>query len=284
MRSLLAALVLIGAVVGCNSPAPEIPAAEPKVLMLEQGTPVDLILAKQINAGSTNEGESVPMLVSEDVKDAQGNTLIPKGAIATGVVTTPRSEGPLSGLMNRPARLEVELTGFDAPDGTHIDVNTDEERKETIYKFTRENTGKPSADENKIDDLLKDEMNRQVAEKLSAAFEGQSPDLSTPEAKEALNKFANELGLNDTKKLIDSGKADYGQLANTIQRLQKGDYSGLTKGDLSLNLNSVMELANLAGGLGSRLSRSLKGRTIHAYPGTPLRVYVRNRVPIRYTP
>ena len=112
-------------------------------------------------------------------------------------------------------------------------------------------------------------MNRQVAEKLSAAFEGQSPDLSTPEAKEALNKFANELGLNDTKKLIDSGKADYGQLANTIQRLQKGDYSGLTKGDLSLNLNSVMELANLAGGLG---------------PVTPLRVYGRNRVSIRYTP
>jgi len=274
MRNAFLAVVLVLVAAGCQPAATPAPAS--KVVSLAKGTPVELMLAKQIDAGAAQEGEFVPLLVAKDVCDADGNVLIPKGSVVTGEVKNSRSEGTLSGLMNRPARLDIAIKEVQLPNQVVASLAADPEKPDEVYRFTRENTGKPSGDDAKIEDLLKDEVNRQLAEKLSSAFNGQTPDLSTPEAKEALSHFASELGLNDTKKLLDSGKGDVQKISGAIDRLQHGDISGLMSGDLTLTLSSITELANLAGGLGDRLSRTLKGRTIHAYPGTTVRAYLKD--------
>lgn len=237
---------------------------------LEKGTPVSLILAKQLNAGSSKEGEVVPLLVAEDVLAPDGSVIIAKGTPAKGEVSWSRSEGTLSSLMNRPARLVIRLQSIEGTTPVPLCANKDTGAPE--YELTRENTGVPGGDRPDLDDLLKDEASRRIAEALNDAFEGKTVDLSTPDAKAALDQIATKMGLTETR------KADLGQVSGTIDRLQHGDFSGLAKGDVSLTLGAVMELANLAGGLGSKISRSLKGRTICAYPGTKVEAYTSQAV------
>ncbi|HJP84224.1 MAG TPA: hypothetical protein VJ835_12050 [Fimbriimonadaceae bacterium] len=254
--------------VGCatQSAPPE------QAIHLEKGTKVNLILAKQLNAGEANEGEYVPFLVSEDVMSG-GKVAIPKGSVVAGNVTWSRSEGTLSGLVNKPARLEVQIEKLNLGN-RNIKMAADLEHPEEPYEFNRENTGKPTADDAKVDELLKDELNRRFAEKLDELFQGKSPELSGTEAQDTLKKIAGEMGMTDTTRLLDQGKSDVTAIGSTIERLQRGDLSGLATGDLSLSLGAVMELANLVGRLGDRFSRALKGRTIRAYPGTKVEAYV----------
>jgi hypothetical protein len=268
MRWALALLPLVF-VLGCAKPEAVVTAAP---ITVSKGTAIPLMLAKQLNAGEAKEGDYVPLLVAENVI-VNGSTVIPKGTLAEGEVTWSRSEGSLSGLMNQPARLEVRIKGLKLDSGS-VALCALQEEPDKPYAFTRENTGKPVTDEAKVEELLKDELNRQLAEKLADLFDGKTPDMSTPDAQAALQKIAGEMGLNDTSKLLAQGQSNVGQIAGTIERLQRGDISGIAKGDLSLSLGAVMELANLAGGLGDKLSRSLKGRTIRAYPGTRLEVFV----------
>jgi hypothetical protein len=253
--------------VGCSTQAPQ-----PTQATIPPGTPVQLVLAKQINAGDAEEGTFVPFLVAEDVQ-VGGKVLIPKGTLATGKVTWSRSEGTLSGLINQPARLEVQIESLKL-DSAEVPLAVELNDPKKPYSFTRENTGSPSVDDAKVEQLLKDELNRKLAEKLGQLFDGKSPDMSTPESQAALQKIAGEMGLTDTNKLLSEGKSNLGTIAGTIERLQRGDLSGIAKGDLSLSLGAVMELANLVGGLGDRISRTIKGRTIRAYPGTKVRAYV----------
>lgn len=258
-------LALISLVWGCAQ-SPEMATVPAPPIVIPKGTAIPLILAKQLNAGEARPGEFVPLLVADDVL-IDGRVAIPKGTLAEGEVTWSRSEGTLSGLMNQPARLEVKLKSLKL-DKVEAPLAVDPEDPGQAFAFTRENTGKPAANEAKVDELLQDELNRQLAEKLAELFDGQNPDLTTPDSKLALDRIAGQMGLDDTKRMLDSGETNVGKLASTIQRLQKGDLSGIAKGDLTLSLGAVMELANLVGGLGDKVSRTLKGRTIRAYPGT----------------
>lgn len=260
-------LLLVGLLGGCAK-SPEIATVPAPPIVVPKGTHIPLVLAKQLNAGEARPGEFVPLLVAEDVM-VDGRVAIPKGTLAEGEVTWSRSEGSLSGLMNQPARLEVKIKALKLEKGdAPLAVDADDPGE--AHAFTRENTGKPAANEAKVDELLQDELNRQLAEKLTELFDGKSPDLTTPDAKMALDRIAGQMGLTDTKRMLDGGETNVGQLAATIQRLQKGDLSGVAKGDLTLSLGAVMELANLVGGLGDKVSRTLKGRTIRAYPGTKI--------------
>lgn len=265
------ALLPILIIAGCAK-TPEVPDVPVAPVTVNKGTRVPLLLAKQLNAGEADSGDYVPFLVAEDVV-SEGRIVIPKGTLVEGEVTWSRSEGTLSGFMNQPARLEVKIKSLQIGEKS-VALATSEEDPEKAFAFTRDNTGRPSTDDTKVDEVLKDELNRQLAEKLTELFDGKSPDLSTPDSKLALQKIAGEMGLNDTKRLLNGGQDRVSQLATTIERLQKGDLQGVASGDLSLSLNSVMELANLVGGLGDKLSRTLKGRTIRAYPGTRIEVVI----------
>jgi hypothetical protein len=265
---MFALLALVALVYGCSK-VEQVPVPP---LTVTKGTKIPLLLAMQLNAGEVKEGQVVPLLVAEDVM-VGGRVAIRRATIVEGEVTWSRSEGTLSGLINQPARLEVKLKNLRLASGTAPLVISIEE-PEKPCAFTRENTGKPAVDELKVEGLLKEEANRKVAEKLAELFDGKSADLSSEDAKAALDKIAGEMGMNDTKQLLVGGQAHVNKITSTIERLQRGDFSGLTKGDLSLSLGAVMELANLVGGLGDRVSRTLKGRTIRAYPGTRIEAFI----------
>jgi hypothetical protein len=263
-------LILVIALLGCQplaNPIPPVSASK----AIPKGQPIPLVLAMNLNAGEAKEGQEVALLVAEDVK-VDGEILIPKGTPAKGEVSWSRSEGSLSGIMGQPARLEVKVKEVELPQES-LEIGTDEKDPSKPYSFNRGNTGIPVAARSGIENLLKEDAARQVLEKLDKAFDGESVDLNSEEGKKALIEIARQSGLSDTQKLLDSGKGDIGQIQNVISRLQRGDVSGLAKGDLSLSLNSVLELANLVGGLGDRLSRTLKGRTIHASAGTRVQAF-----------
>ena len=271
----MVSLCAIAVVAGC---AVQDPAKQVKPLTIPKSTKVELVLAKHLSAGEAKEGDFVPFIVSRDVI-VDGRVAIPKGALAEGKVSWSRSEGSLSGLVNEPARLEVKFDSLKLG-AKSAQLVADLEDPAKAYAFTRENTGTPDSNDEKLDELLKTEANRRLAEKFDELFAGKSPDLSGTEAEEALRTIAGELGMTETQRIISNGKSNAGQIANTIERLQRGDISSIARGDLTLSLNAVMELANLVGGLGSRLSRALKGRTIHAYPGTVVEAYLAESVEI----
>jgi len=270
VKSLLGSIVFVIALCGCKPPATLI-APETTLKALPRGQSIPLVLATNLNAGEAKEGQEVALLVAEDVK-VDGQIVIPKGTPAKGEVSWSRSEGTLSGMMGQPARLEVKIKELELSQES-LQLATDENEPSKPYSFTRSNTGNSVTPHLGVDHLLKEEATRQVLEKLDKAFNGESVDLNSDEGKKALIEIARQSGLSDTQKLLDSGKGDIGQLQDVISRLQRGDVSGLAKGDLSLSLNSVLELANLVGGLGDRLSRTLKGRTIHASAGTPVTAF-----------
>ena len=95
LRLVLGSIPLCLLVAGCGANnAGTSGASSAKTARLAKGTEVSLVLLRQIEAGSSREGLLVPFMVAEDVKDADGSVLVPKGAIAEGEV---RHEQPLLG-------------------------------------------------------------------------------------------------------------------------------------------------------------------------------------------
>jgi len=265
--------------VGCGNPGQESQTTAPAQVQVPAGTEIPLVLIKNLRAGESQEGDSVPFLVSEDVL-VDGKVVVAKGTTVTGKVTWSRSEGTLSGLMNQPARLEVSFNDLALPSGgLAVAANLDD--PEHAYAFTRENTSRESASDPKLDELVADEAKKQVAEKLNQMFDGKEVTLDSSDTRKALKEIVDSMGMGETQKLLQGPDSNLNQLQSTVGRLQRGDLSAIAKGDLSLSLNSVLELANLAGGLGDRLARSLKGRTIHALAGTRLTVKVKSATTVQ---
>src|SRR5262245_27815736 len=119
MRIFTALVLLVGCVIGCGR---NDSSSEPvgKEVTIAKGAEVDLLLLRQIEAGSTREGTLVPFMVAEDVRNPTGDVVIEKGTIAEGEVTWSRSEGTMSGMMRKPARLEVAIKRTRAPGGETI--------------------------------------------------------------------------------------------------------------------------------------------------------------------
>lgn len=268
----LALIVLSSA--GCSNFGPVSQSTALLEVQVPAGTEIPLVLIKNLRAGEAQEGDPVPFLVSDDVMVA-GKLIVAKGTTVAGKVTWSRSEGTLSGLMNQPARLEVAFNDLALPSG-RLAVVASMEDPERAYAFNRENTSQKSPNDPKLDELVADEAKKQVAEKLNQMFDGKEVTLDSSESRKALKEIVDSMGMGETQKLLQGPESNLNQLQSTVGRLQRGDLSAIAKGDLSLSLNSVLELANLAGGLGDRLERSLKGRTIHALAGTRLTVKVKN--------
>lgn len=258
---------------GCSNSGPVSQTTAPVDVQVPAGTEIPLVLIKNLRAGEAREGDLVPFLVSDDVQVA-GKIVVAKGTTVTGKVTWSRSEGTLSGLMNQPARLEVAFNDLALSSG-RLAVVPNLDDPEHAYAFTRENTSQESPSDPMLDELVADEAKKQVAEKLNQMFDGKEVTLDSSDSRKALKDIVDSMGMGETQKLLQGPDSNLNQLQSTVGRLQRGDLSAIAKGDLSLSLNSVLELANLAGGLGDRLARSLKGRTIHALAGTRLTLKVK---------
>lgn len=243
-------------------------------MSLKKGLPIELMLAKRLDAGTAKEGEYVPFIVTEDVKDDAGNVAFPKGSVVDGEVTWSRSEGTLSGLAGQPARLEVKFKGLKVDESTVFPLTADVAEADKPYSFNRSNTGLPGDGADQLDDILKDEVNRQALDQIMKAFNGEDVSLDSLDTKMALEKIADRLGLTQTKEVAQSSASSWMGMNQSIKDLQKGTLLSIATGEGALAVGAVLELANLAGEVGGKITDKLKGRTIRAFPGTKVKAYL----------
>lgn len=266
-------LVLPILIAGCGTMAAK---KEP----LAQGTPVKLVLLRPLQAGEAKEGSTVPLMVSEDVKNAEGKVLLAKGTLASAEVKWSRSEGTLSGLMNQPARLTIQLKETKAADGSTVRLTANKEaEEENVYAFTRDNTGKVDFGE-QIEELVKSEASQRLLNEINTALQGgNTPDLNSEDSKKVLQEISSKLSLQQTASILSQGKSD--ELSKTLEAVNRGQsLAALASGGSLTSVMAVVELANVALEVGSRVSRMLKGRTIRAYAGTEVPAYVEAAVEV----
>lgn len=283
-RSLCLALATTAVLVGCGKPeAPPAPPA-PIAVELPAKQEVHAILVKQLESGVDDEGTDVPLLVTEDVKDAQGHILIPQGSPITGKVTWSRRADMMSGIVNRPARLKFKPATVKTIDGQLIEVCADTENPEEPYELNRANTKREEV-EKQLEAISKDEQNNQVLQAVSDLFEkGDARVLDTPETRTRLVELGKQLNLPDLQSLDQTGEAD--KVKDLISSLRSGQsLSQLGQGGQGqMALLAISELANLAGSVGNVLGRLTHGRNIKAYVGTPVTVYVAKPASVKVNP
>lgn len=262
-------------VYGCGSKNGTTAAVGPEAVA-PKGAEVSLVLLRQVEAGSTREGTLVPFMVAEDVRNSEGKVVLEKGAIAEGEVTWSRSEGTLSGLMRKPARLEVSIKRTRAPGGETIPLQADKENPKEGYAFTRANTGLQDA---RVDTQQGVNLTEQVRDSVDEFFEtGDSSKLDAQEeVREWLSRMASENGMNDLRGKMDGHTSD---LEKVVRNVRDGSIMSLAGPEMVLAVNAVMELGRLAHSVERSIGSKIKGRTIKAYVGTPARAYIADDVKV----
>lgn len=277
MKKVLIGVVLVG-VVGAGAFFGKDLLKKPQPLVVGQSVP--LILMRQLEAGKDKEGDEVLFIVAQDVKTKDGGIAIAKGAAVKGTIKQSRGENMMSGLTNRPARLAIVFDEVKSVDGQIVDLSADiQATKDAQYSFTRANTGKQDVVA-KLEKLSADEDVKTTLQEIQDAFaDGKAPNFEDPKAKEALNKISKEFDLKALGQAIAEDRV--GEIS-AVMRSTKDVSSAaqaLTSG--SLTVAAVLELANVVGDVGGKLSRVLGGRTIRAYPGTEVTAYIARKVEVR---
>lgn len=271
-------LPLLLLVAGCSQPAK--PTA-PTIVTLHEGTPVQLILLKPLESGVAKSGDPIPLMVAEDVRDDSGVLLIAKGSPARGRVTWSRRADLTSLVTNRPARLEIVADEATAVDGQAIILGAGGGGKGEAIAFTRANVGDSLAGA-ALDALWDDADSRAFIEKLNEGIEkGDWGDLlDSKGSADILQRVADRVGMPETKALVEKNEV---QRAKSVLRdVTAGRVAqGLVGGESAMAIAAVAELAKLAGGVGSRLSRTLDAPNIRAPIGTPIKVYVAQDTMVR---
>jgi hypothetical protein len=237
---------------------------------------------QELESGVTDKDASVALMVADDVKDAKGIVVVRKGTPAKAKVTWSRREGTLSGLVNQPARLQIDLQSISTVDGQSVDLSAAKEKDEE-FDLTRGNTGKTPIAE-KLEQLAKDPSKEQVLRQIETMFkEGKAPDLTQPEGKAQFAQIVKDMGLEQTHKLVEEGQM--GKAQELVSRIREGaTLTALATGGTLAAAGAVLELANVAGHVGSRFGRILHGRNIKAYVGTPVPAFVQKAVVVKVPP
>ena len=235
-----------------------------------KGAEVSLILLRQLEAGSTREGTLVPFMVAEDVRNAEGKTILEKGSIAEGEVIWSRSEGTLSGMMGKPARLEVSIKRTRAPGGETVLLQAGKDDTKKGFAFTRGNTGLQDA---RVDAQSGATLTEHVRESVDQFFEtGDASSLDArEEVREWLRRMASENGMDELREKMDGSTSD---LEKVVRNVRDGSITKLTAPEMVLAVNAVIELGRLAHSVERSIGGKLKGRTIKAFVGTPARAFI----------
>ena len=266
---------------GCNQKPLASAESPKKAVQLSKSTAVNLILLKELEAGKSAEGDVVPLMVIDDVKGPGGDVVIGKGTLAYGKVTWSRGEDLLSGLSNRPARLSLTVDRTTATDNTEVTLTADMQmRPGEALQLDRGNTGNSTLS-TAIETAWKDPSSQSTLNELNQLFAtGTVPEsLKSGDANERLKKLSEQLQTKGILNLTTQGKvSDAIELVKGINgtspQLDMKGGSGLE------TLAAFVEMASIAGTVGDKLSRMLKGRTIRAHIGTPIKAYVSETVTV----
>jgi hypothetical protein len=268
-----ATLVLI---VGCKGKP------EPRYGAVAKGVEIPLILIQEIQAGATAVGTVVPYMATQDVIDSQGNVVIKRGAIAYGKIVRSRGEGSLSALVNQPARLEITIYSVDGIDGSKIELSAVKDGAQSDpYELNRTNTGKLEGCE-KLDQAWDKGDNQKDLVSLARLVQSsKNSDLSAnPATADLLKKLSADLDLKAAAGLKDKGDID--KVARMLGQIANGQTNLGALGQAPLGqIGALIELTKVVGYVGNRLGDALKGRTIRAHVGTPLKAYVVDEVKVR---
>jgi hypothetical protein len=276
-------LCLLLAAAGCRSGGPG-PAAPPRIAVLKKGAEVPMVLLRQLEAGDAREGSLVPFVVTEEVRSADGAVVLEKGAIAEGEVVWSRGEGTLSGMMNRPARLTVRIRHARASGGERVPLAAELDKPEEPYAFTRANTGIPGSAQ--VGASGDDPAREAAARALDRFFAtGEASALQAEEeAREWLLQVSREQDLEAVRAFLDPSArkpAELGELDRVVRHIRDGSITKLAGGEALLALSALQELGRMAHYLERSLASRLKGRTIKAYMGTPVRAFVAEDVSVK---
>jgi hypothetical protein len=265
MRRALLFISIIVLATGCRQ-IPQMPTYK-----LARGTPVRAVLLTELTSGGSKEGSEVAMMVSEDVVESDGNVVVPRGAAVMGEVTWSRSEGTLGGLTNRPARLKFKFKHLILPGGKQIPLSADPNDPEAEFELNRANTGEVPGNGN-MEQSATIEQNQATLESLRRLLDKGQLD---EQDKEQISRLAADWKLDATQKIMDEGRAD--QVSNLLEQIKGGaTVSALAGGSPLIAVDAALELVKVVGKVGSKLSKTLGGRNIHAYVGTPVTAYVRD--------
>lgn len=279
--AMIAALGL--AVAGCRNEKPAEAAPKPVVTtVLGSGVAVPLVLLKTLESGVDEVGSEVPLLVSEDVKDAEGRILIQKGTPAQGRVTWSRREEMLGGLTNRPARLKFELMATVAADGQAIDLCADPKKTDEPYELNRGNTGRPRA-ARELEAMFEDERDQAVLKAMNEVFEGKEAELlELQDSKDRLARIGRELNLPGLTSLAQQGQV--GKVRPLLEHLRRGGPINEVARHLQSDnpaLTAMMEWTGISSAISERMEGFAHGRNIKAYVGTPVQGFVETAATVK---
>ncbi len=238
-----------------------------KQIHIPAGTPLKLILRETLDAGGSKEKDRVDLILAEDVSIG-GVVVIPRGAMATGVVTKSRGASLLSSVSNRPARLEITLESIRFGKNFIVKIAPKEAGKEGQYIFTQANTA-DRIDSAKIDRLWEDEKSREamatIAEKMA---NGESLD----GVNEDVKNVARQLGLDKAETLVDKGAADPKglTLGKAVDAFTQGNVGALAGADSVLAAQALGEISDLVSSVDHKVRGIFKAKTIRASIGTPV--------------
>lgn len=263
---MLAGLLVLGAFGGAvfawksglaHLPKPK----KPKVLLLPVGTKVPLVLTTTLTSGGTKTGETVDLLVTDDVKLGP-QVVIERGTKVQAEVTKSRGATAASAVANQPARLEITLKSVSTADGHTLKlVGTDG----PVYEFTQKNTA-GRKDAAKVDRLWETPEGKQALESLrTSSTEG---GLHAPDPA-ALQKVADAVGMEKTKQLLAKPRQDQ-PADKMLGALAKGDLASVAGFDQVLGIQALGEIASVTRAVDDKLRGIFKGNNIEATVGTPI--------------
>jgi hypothetical protein len=227
---------------------------------------VSLLLLTELSAGGSPEGKRVALLVTEDFTAPNG-TNVPKGSIAYRKVHWSRSAGALSGLFNEPARLAIKLDSVAGMDGNPVALVPVGADKEGVFHFHGGNTGIERASD-AIEEVLNDAGAKEALEVMLGGLLGKEMG-----SNEVVALLAKRLSLANIAKLVEVNSL--GDLVGTFKSIAAGEITRIGTAHAGIVIEAVTELTGLRKSVGDRIAGLFRGRTIRAYPGTPVRAIVK---------
>jgi hypothetical protein len=239
-----------------------------------KGTPIHVMMLKEVSSSGSYPGDLVPLVVTADV-EVDGRVLIPEGTMAFGKIGQTRREGALSAtVFDKPARLWITLEHLRDVDGNPVKLQARPDKSADL-QITREMTAvttKKQSDE--IQMAWGDPKARSVMEKVHKLFTDSAVNLSVKEAEVLV---AHNVEIPIVQQAIRDGL--FGQVMGIINDLRRGraleallSVTPVTRPAL-IAVRAVRELGRLSGGIGNYIGGRFKGRNIRCPSGVELTVY-----------
>jgi hypothetical protein len=240
-----------------------------------KGTPIRVMLLKDISSASSRVGETVPFVVTEDVT-VGGRVAIPEGAMVFGHISQCRREGALSAAVwDRPARLCVEFEHLRDLEGHQVDL-WPKAKMAGELQVTRELTVIPESkqEEQSLRLAWEDQKARPAIDKLRHLFHDQAASLTQHEAETLIEhnvqlpfvQQAIKAGLFDTVTGFISD-LKHGRALEALLKLTPATRPA------AVAFRAVRELCRVSAGAGRYIDGRFKGRNIHCPAGVELTVY-----------